>query len=298
MIGACTAVGSKITSASVRQSLSPEQGHFLLLIAHESMCCIMLMKKMATLSEAITKTREELRADDLLFLRRRGAAAERVRQQTQMDRPPLLSGLLLDKAKHKGNLTFNIWSKMNDLYFPVILDPNTAHPGLRLTKHLTGVKWGESQELPDNPERFDSSSIILGSEGFTSGIHSWEVEVGENQHWMLGVAPESSKRKGPLGQRSGLWTLAYYKGTYKAFSPSRSVFDPPVKKKLQKIRVHMNCDAGVLRFFDPEALIQSFRCSSTEPLFPFLGTTDGHFLKIQPDTVCVLNNFSDMPHKP
>ncbi|XP_038160050.1 tripartite motif-containing protein 35-like [Cyprinodon tularosa] len=182
-----------------------------------------LRKKMATLSEAITKMREELRADDLLFLRRRGAAAERVRQQTQMDHPPLLSGLLLDEAKHKGNLTFNIWSKMNDLYFPVILDPNTAHPGLRLTKHLTGVKWGESQELPDNPERFNSSSIVLGSEGFTSGIHSW-------------------------GRTStGCWAW-------------HQIFDPPVKKKLQKIRVHLNC------------------------------TTDGHFLKIQPDTVCVLNN--------
>ena len=43
MLGACTAVGSKITSASVRQRLSPEQGHHLLLIAHESMCCIMWM---------------------------------------------------------------------------------------------------------------------------------------------------------------------------------------------------------------------------------------------------------------
>ncbi|MEQ2229313.1 hypothetical protein ILYODFUR_017587 [Ilyodon furcidens] len=249
-----------------------------------------LKKRITSLSYIIIKTKNELRAEDVSFLRCYEAAAERVQQRPLMNDPQPLPGLLLDKVKHIGNLTFDIWRNMNDQYFPVILDPNTAHSGLTLTKDLTSVKWGNVEELPDNPERFDSSSIILGCEGFTTGIHSWEVEVGESQHWTLGVAPESVKRKGLLDSQSGLWTLAFHKGTYKAFSPTHPVFYPPVKKHLQKIRVHLNCDAGFISFSDPDMLIHSFRCRSTEVLFPFLGTTDKYLLKIQPDTICVLNN--------
>ncbi|MEQ2191255.1 hypothetical protein XENOCAPTIV_024877 [Xenoophorus captivus] len=248
------------------------------------------LKKRISLSDIIIKTKNELRAEDVSFLRCYEATAERVQQRPLMNDPQPLPGRLLDKVKHIGNLTFDIWRTMNDQYFPVILDPNTAHSGLRLTKDLTSVKWGNVEELPDNPERFDSSSIILGCEGFTTGIHSWEVEVGESQHWTLGVVPESVKRKGLLGSHSGLWTLAFHKGTYKAFSPTHPVFYPPVKKHLQKIRVHLNCDAGVISFSDPNMLIHSFQCRSTEALFPFLGTTDKYLLKIQPDTICVLNN--------
>ncbi|XP_030577662.1 nuclear factor 7, ovary-like [Archocentrus centrarchus] len=251
-----------------------------------------LRREMAALSRIIRATEEELRAEDTFFLRNYKAAVERVQQHRLLDDPELHRGALIDRAKHLGNLTFNILNRMTEAssFTPVILDPNTAHPRLSLSEDLSGVKWGKRPERPNNPERFSSFCIVLGSEGFKSGVHSWEVELEHSPHWILGVASESIQRKGRLGSQSGLWTMVFHKGKYKASSPSDSVFVLPVKKRMKRVRVCLDCDTGVLSFSDPDRVIHSFSCTSTEALFPLIGTNDKHILKILPDTIILLNN--------
>ncbi|KPP57022.1 hypothetical protein Z043_125302, partial [Scleropages formosus] len=79
---------------------------------------------------------------------------------------------------------------------PVTLDPNTAVPWLFLSDDLTCVRNTRvKQQLPDNKERFDRCVNVLGSEGFISGKHSWEVEVGNTPEWDVGVMKESINRK-------------------------------------------------------------------------------------------------------
>ncbi|KAL3978469.1 ovo [Sarotherodon galilaeus] len=247
-----------------------------------------LSRKIAALLDTIRATEENLRAEDVSFLQNIKPAVNRVQQCTLLEELHVVSGALIDVAQHLGNLTFNIWKNMKEMVscIPVILDPNTAHQQLILSEDLTSVSLGERQQLPNNPERFDHHPIVLGSEGFDSGTHSWDVEVRKDGIRCLGVLIESVKRKEQL--QTGFWEICLQDGQCTAAAPPLP--DKPLSvKKLQRVKVQLDCDRGKLSFFDLDTSthIHTFKLSFTEKLFPYVGTHNKVPMKILPVTVRV-----------
>ncbi|XP_062390842.1 E3 ubiquitin-protein ligase TRIM35-like isoform X2 [Sardina pilchardus] len=241
-------------------------------------------REISSLSDTIRAIEKEMGANDISFLQNYKSTVERT--QCTLQDPETVSGALINVAKHLGNLKFRVWGKMQEIvqYTPVILDPNTANPALSLSEDLTSVTHSGRQKLPDNPERFDLGLLpcVLGSEGFNSGTHCWDVEVGDGEFWILGVKTESGERKGLNSFSSGVWGVRHYVGEYTARSPSQLNTPITVKQNPQRIRVQLDWDRGKLSFSntDNNIHLHTFTHTFTQKLFPFFFMTSS--LRILP----------------
>ncbi|XP_075769455.1 uncharacterized protein LOC142823061 [Pelodiscus sinensis] len=135
----------------------------------------------------------------------------------------------------------------------VTLDPDTAYPWFVLLGDGKRVRWtGTRQPQPDTLERFDYVPCVLGSEGFTSGRHYWEVEGGDGR-WAVGVARESVSRKGEisLSTENGIWAV----GRWWWGQPFQALTDPHTPLPLSppsRIQVYLDCDRGQVTFIDAD----------------------------------------------
>ncbi|XP_007230531.3 zinc-binding protein A33 [Astyanax mexicanus] len=244
-----------------------------------------MSKEISALSDVIRAVEEEIGAEDVSFLQNYKSTVKRT--QCTLQDPESQSGFLLNVGEHLANLKFTVWKKMQEIvqFTPVTLDPNTAHPQLIVSDDLTSVRYSpEIQQLPDNPERFDGVECVVGSEGFNSGTHCWDVEVGDNDVWGLGVITESAQRKGDIYSRSGRWILFSINGEYGTCSSPQSATHLSVSQKVRRVRVELDWDRGKLSFSDPltNTHLHTFKHTFTERVFPRFGTISSCPLTISP----------------
>ncbi|KAM9770428.1 nuclear factor 7, brain-like [Menidia menidia] len=229
----------------------------------------------------------ELDADgdgaDFLQLYQDTMSSARISQMEPGERPRPL----IDVAKHLGNLNYAVWEKMKRIspYTPVVLDPRTAGQSVRLSPGLNSVRiasrpsQGSEQEmggalsLPDNPERFHHRSCILGREGFNSGVHCWEIKVGDLDNWTLGVAAQSLSRGADFEAcpEAGLWCISLRDGEYRALTTPSQILNFDSSDHLSRVQVKLDCDEGTLEFINADigALLFRFRHCFAEMTYPY-----------------------------
>ncbi|CAI5649403.1 unnamed protein product [Oreochromis niloticus] len=249
----------------------------------------MIEEQISSLSDSISAVEEELQKHSVPFLSSYKDTQSRARAQSSVSDPQLVSGALIDVAKHLGNLSFRVWEKMKEKvhFSPVILDPNTASGWLYLSDDLTSVRCRDpKQHLPDNPERNTNYPNVFGSEGLSSGKHSWEVEVGDHPEWLLGLSKESVETKGKrfATPKNGIWCLQHHSGKYTDVVGQTLT----LKKSLQRIRVQLDYYRGEVSFYDPEDMthIYTHRDTFTEKLFPYFSIGKAEDAKTSDIKIC------------
>ncbi|XP_058868287.1 E3 ubiquitin-protein ligase TRIM39-like isoform X10 [Acipenser ruthenus] len=149
------------------------------------------------------------------------------------------------------------WKKLIEVCVKVTLDPDTASPCLTVSEDGSRVRFtGEgSAEWPS----------VLGREGFTSGGHYWEVEVGEKGYWVLGVSTHPHEKSIPEKPGEGYWLVRLVKGkTCKAVS--QSVDQTLNLEKMCKMwGVYLDHGGGRLSFYNAET---RFHIHTLEGSFP------------------------------
>ncbi|XP_071881049.1 butyrophilin subfamily 1 member A1-like [Anas platyrhynchos] len=145
----------------------------------------------------------------------------------------------------------------------VTLDPHTAHPLLVVSQDNSSVRReSERQQVPDTPERFDTSFCVLGHKDFREGRHCWLVEVEgkrlKDSWWAVGVTRASVERKGKINMspREGIWAVEYYNDHLKSLtSPPTPLSLSPVPTR---IWVCLDCTQGQVTFINADNGVQIF----------------------------------------
>uniref|UniRef100_A0A8C3FB74 RING-type E3 ubiquitin transferase n=1 Tax=Chrysemys picta bellii TaxID=8478 RepID=A0A8C3FB74_CHRPI len=144
------------------------------------------------------------------------------------------------------------------------------------------IYCNKHQDLPDNPERFDTYTEVLGAEGFAGGRRYWEVEVGDKTGWALGVCRESVSRKGPITYTpgNGYWVVWLCDGEYEACtSPSTPL---PVSVRPSRVGIFLDYEAGEVSFYNvtDRSHLFTFTDTFSGTLRPYFYPSGNNFLPL------------------
>ncbi|XP_078287910.1 zinc-binding protein A33-like [Rhinoraja longicauda] len=278
---------SKIKSqfAELHQILTEKEQRGLADIREEEKKILNAMEKnLREIEENLNSIQEELfklqqqmdQKDNVVFLKEEAGRKRRVRDEAK---PLSVVDVALPIEKFHCPVSLNTAFKQTSDDFKqvsVTLDVETAGPELEVSEDRKRVRLtGIVRSRPDTGKRFTDSPCVLGSEGFTSGRHYWEVEVAGSEDWSLGVAAESVERKGwvALTPETGVWSI--WRGWGDQFVAFTSPPSPlPARPIPGRVGVYLSYESGTVSFYDAatKSHLHTFTGNKfTGKLYPFFG---------------------------
>ncbi|XP_060706872.1 zinc finger protein RFP-like isoform X1 [Hemiscyllium ocellatum] len=191
------------------------------------------------------------------------------------------------KGEFGGPVQYTMWKQMRKSIKPALasltLCPQSAHPSLFLSENMTRVNVGYVQQRhTDNSKRFLRRICVLGSRGFTSGRHYWEVEVHQGAKWILGVVRGSVRRKelDDMTTPNGYWVISPHTTNWLQWlvdtisqkertSPQPDHLTLEVNPK--RVGVYLDYEGGQVSFYNAEDMSHLYTHSwaMIGKLFPF-----------------------------
>ncbi|XP_026110863.1 zinc-binding protein A33-like [Carassius auratus] len=236
------------------------------------------MKELSTqisyLSETMAAVWQEIETENITFLQNYSDTLKRLQYLSVGNTVPELQ-----EYQHYPihTMVFTTWVKMQNLIEqpPVTLDPDTASSKLQVSEDCTSVQYVKNKtSVFDNPERMNVG--VLGSQGFSSGVHCWDVEVKNNSHWTLGVVSEKVDRKKNyiLYPKKHFWCFRFMNSTYK--QGNDPVSNISYSERPSIIRLQLDFDEGELRFIDPSRnrILCTYTGRFPDKVFPYFCTED------------------------
>lgn len=254
-----------------------------------------MLKQQSILRNLITEIEEKCKQQDIELLQDVQSVMDRCGKVN--DRKPDIRYLVRESTLECFNTQhayINEKIKTIKEYFPkelefsrfkgfkvhIVLDPGTAHSKLAVSKNWRCVRWTNSlQILPVRSRRFSNICAVVGTEGFSSGRHYWEVELKhKGEMWAVGVMAESVNRKGEIvwTPQRGIWSIGAHLLKYKAFDMSVIKLYP--RDEPNKLGVYLDYEKGQVSMYNADNMELLFLFSQytfTEKLFPFFFLSAG-----------------------
>ncbi|XP_062904056.1 zinc-binding protein A33-like [Mobula hypostoma] len=236
-----------------------------------------IQENLNSIQEEISRLQEQMdQQDNIIFLMEEPRRKRRISEDAQ--KLSVTDGaLLVEKFDHPYLLDIASEEVIDCIKkVSVTLDVETASPRLEVSEDRKSVRrTGTRRNLPDTGKRFTDRACVLGSEGFTSGRHYWEVEVTGNRWWCLGVAAESVKRKGSVtpSPETGFWIIGRVDDEMWVYtSPESRLPAGPIPGR---VGVYLSYQSGTVSFYNAETKshLHTFTGNKfTGKIYPFFRT--------------------------
>ncbi|XP_014442942.1 butyrophilin-like protein 3 isoform X2 [Tupaia chinensis] len=165
------------------------------------------------------------------------------------------------------------WREARKHAVEVTLDPDTAHPQFHISNLRAMCYRNVPQDVPQTEKRF-TRKCVVATQAFQTGKHYWEVDVGCNEYWYLGVCWDDVDRRGKyvtLSPSNGYWVLGL-RADQNYFTINPSIINLSPKTPPRRVGIFLDYEGGAISFFNvnDESLIYTLTHPFHGLLRPYL----------------------------